>query len=203
MIRGITGLAIHKPREHALRIYRYKQSAAACQHFPFFIQNLGHVDVLPSLHADLARFHPQRPMQRHGPQIFHRHLRRERHHMAVFIHLAHRLVEDGRNDSAVAVSGRSGVALAQPEAADETVALLVIGEPQLHAVGIVSAASEAVVLLQFYVACIVPRFGARCLCLWLLDRLLGTHRKILSRASDELSISEAERSSDVRYEVNL
>src|SRR5580698_7647715 len=51
--------------EHALDINRYKQSLAARQHFPFFIQDLGHVDMLAALHFDLARFHAQRLLQRH------------------------------------------------------------------------------------------------------------------------------------------
>ena len=46
------------------------------------------------------------------------------------------------------VARRAGVALAQPEAADKAIALLVIGELETHAIGIVFAAGEAVVLLQ-------------------------------------------------------
>ena len=72
--------------------------------------------------------------------------------------------------------GRPGIALAQPESADETAALLVIGKAQAHAVGIILATGEAVVLLQLYVARVVSSFGVSSL------GLLASHRKILSRA---------------------
>jgi len=75
--------------------------------------------------------------------------------MTQLVHLAHGLVENGGNDAAVAMAGRSGIALAQPEAADKAVALLVISEAQAHAVGIVLAAAEAVILLQLNVAGVV------------------------------------------------
>src|SRR5258708_35741841 len=52
--------SLHRTREHALWIDRYEQAFTACQHFPFFVQDLGHIDVLPALYLDFARFHAQR-----------------------------------------------------------------------------------------------------------------------------------------------
>src|SRR5258708_23613391 len=169
-------LALHKAREHALWIDRYKQSLAARQHFPFLVQDLGHIGVLPALHLNFARFHAQGPVQRHRLQIIHRNLGSQSHYLTQFVHLAHGFIEDGRDDAAVAVSGRSGVTLAQAESAHETAALLVVGETQAHAVGIILAAGEAIVLLEFYVACVVSSLGSSSF------GLLATHRKILSRA---------------------
>src|ERR1039458_2787036 len=168
-------LAVHKSCEHFVRVDRYKQALTAGQHFPFFVQDLGHIDVLPSLYLNLARFHAQRLFQRHRLQVVHGHLGSHRHHMTQFVHLAHGFVEDGRDNAAVAVSRRSGVAPAQAEAADETIAVFVVGEAQPHAVGVVLAAGEAVVLRQFYVARVVSSFGASGFA------LLSSHRKILSR----------------------
>jgi hypothetical protein len=71
------------------------------------------------------------------------------------VYLAHGVVEDTGDDAAVAVAGRSGVALAQAEAADESLAGFVEDELEAHAFGIVHAADEAVVLLHFDVAGVV------------------------------------------------
>ena len=68
--------------------------------------------------------------------------------MAQLVHLTHGIVKDGRNDAPVGVARRPGVAFAQAEAADEAVALFIVGELQAHAFGIVLAAGEAVILLQ-------------------------------------------------------
>jgi len=71
------------------------------------------------------------------------------------VYFAHGIVEDAGYDAAVSVAGRSGVALAEAEFADESLALLVEDEFQAHAVGIVLSADEAVVLLHFGVAGVV------------------------------------------------
>src|SRR5208337_4726313 len=162
--------AVHKLCEHAVRIDRYEQTLTTRQHFPFLVQDLSHIDVLPALHLHFARFHPQGPVQGHGLQVVHGHLGGHRHHVTQFIHLAHGLVEDGCDNAAVAVSGRPGVALAQAESTDKAVALLIVGKAQVHAVRIVLAAGETVVLLQLYVACVVSSLV-----------LFASHRKILSR----------------------
>src|SRR5579862_3971566 len=68
--------------------------------------------------------------------------------MAQLVYLTHGLIEDRCNNAAVGVAGRSGVAFAEAEAADEAIALLVVCELEVHAFRIVVAASKAVVLLQ-------------------------------------------------------
>ena len=72
-----------------------------------------------------------------------------------FIYLAHSVVENAGDDAAVAVARGAGVAVAQAEVADEGLAFFVEDEVEAHAFGIVLAADEAVVLLQFDVAGVV------------------------------------------------
>jgi len=72
-----------------------------------------------------------------------------------FVDLAHGVVEDAGDNAAVTVAGRSGVALAEAEVADEGLAFFVENEFEAHAVGIVHAADEAVVFLHLHVAGVV------------------------------------------------
>ena len=53
----------------------------------------------------------QRLVQRDGLQVFDGHFFGEGDDVAELVHLAHGVVEDGGDDAAVAVAGRSGVAL--------------------------------------------------------------------------------------------
>jgi hypothetical protein len=59
----------------------------------------------------------------------------------------------------VAVAWRTGVAFAESEAADRHLAVLVEGKFKAHAVGIVHAASETVILLHADVASVVAVTG--------------------------------------------
>src|ERR1035438_2752071 len=101
-------LAIYKSCEHAVRIDGDEQALTARQHFAFFVQDLGHVDMLPRLYFDLARFHPQGPIQRHRLEVVHGNLGSQRHHVTQLIHLAHGFIEDGGMMAPVAVSGQPG-----------------------------------------------------------------------------------------------
>ena len=94
-------------------------------------------------------------MQGNRLEIFDGHLAGEGDDVMEFIHFAHGVVEDGGDDAAVAVAGRSGVAVAQAKAADEGLAFFVEEEFEAHAVRIVLAADEAVVLLHLHVARVV------------------------------------------------
>jgi hypothetical protein len=85
------------------------------------------------------------------------------------VDLAHGVVEDGGDDAAVAVAWGSGVALAQAKAADESLAGFVKGKFEVHAIGVVEAAAETVVLLQLG----VPRVVS-------VDLRLAGHWEILS-----------------------
>ena len=128
---------------------------AAGQDFVLFVQDFGLVDVLAAVDADFPALDVQRLVQRDGLEVFDGHLFGEGDDVVQLVDLAHGVVEDGGDDAAVAVAGRSGVAFAQAEFADEGLALFVEGEFEAHAVGIVRAAGEAVVLLQFEVAGVV------------------------------------------------
>ena len=79
--------------------------------------------------------------------------------MTQLVYLAHGFIEDGGDYSSMGVAWRSGVTLAQAEAADETVLLFVIREVQVHALRIVFATAEAIVLLQAEVWGIVALAG--------------------------------------------
>ena len=104
---------------------------------------------------DFAAFYTQGLVQWDWLQIFHGHFARQCNHVAQLIHLSHGIVEDAGDDAAVAMAGRPGIPLAQAEAADEGLAMLVQNEFQAHAVPIVHAADEAVILLHFDVAGVV------------------------------------------------
>src|ERR1035441_4277094 len=105
-------LSVDKQGEHFLRIDRHEQMLAACQDFVFFVQDFSHVSVLPALDLHLARFHPQWLPQRHRFQVVHGNFGSDSHYVTQHVHFAHGFIEDGCDDAAVAVSGRSGVALA-------------------------------------------------------------------------------------------
>ncbi len=108
--------------------------------------------MLAAVDADFPALDAQRFVQRDGLEIFDGHLLGEGDDVVELVDLAHGIVEDAGDDAAVAVAGRSGVALAETEVADEGLAGFVVDEFQAHAVGIVLAADKAVVLLEFEVA---------------------------------------------------
>ena len=68
--------------------------------------------------------------------------------MSKLVQLAHGIVEDGGNNSAMAVPRGSGVALAKAEMRNEVITLAIKRELQVHAIRIVFAAGEAQVLLS-------------------------------------------------------
>jgi hypothetical protein len=111
--------------------------------------------VLATVDADFLALDVQRFVERYGLEILDCHLFGEGDHVVKLVHLAHGVVEDGGDNAAVAVAGRSGIALAEAELADEGLALFVERELQAHARGIVLAAGEAVVFLQFEIAGVV------------------------------------------------
>ena len=78
----------------------------------FLVQDFGLVDVLAAVDADFPALDAQRFLQRDGLQVFDGHFFGHRDHVAQLVDLAHGVVEDGGDDAAVAVAGRSGVALA-------------------------------------------------------------------------------------------
>jgi hypothetical protein len=71
ILQRATSFAVHRSsanaksrfdefREHLLRVDGDEESFAAGEHFPFFVQDFGHIYVLATLDSNLARFHQQR-----------------------------------------------------------------------------------------------------------------------------------------------
>ena len=148
-------LSFYVLREHFFGVDGDEGTAAAGEDFIFFVEDFGGVDVLAAVDADFPALDAQRFVQRDGLEIFDGHLFGEGNDVVELVDLAHGIVEDAGDDAAVAVAGRSGVTLAEAEAADEGLAFFVEDEFEAHAVGIVLSADEAVVLLQFQVASFV------------------------------------------------
>jgi hypothetical protein len=144
--------ALHKFPEHFLGINRDENSTAAGEDFALFVQDFGFVDVLAAVDADFPALDMKRFVQRHWLQILDRHFLCEGDDVMQFVHFAHGVVEDGGDDASVTVAGRSGIALREAELADEGLAFFVQDKFQVHAVGIIGAAGEAVVSFQYDVA---------------------------------------------------
>jgi len=98
--------------------------------------------------ADLSRFNTQWLVERHGLDILHGHFGGHGENITKLIELAHGIIENSGDNSAVAVARRPGVALAEPEAAHEALAGIIKMEFQTHAVEIVLAAGEAEILFR-------------------------------------------------------
>src|SRR5580692_1124382 len=141
--------------EHFFSVDGDEDAAAAGQDFVFLVANFGFVDVLAAVHADFPPLDMQPLVEWYGLEVLDSHLFGEGDDVVELVHFPHRIVKDGGDDAAMAVAGRSGIALAEAEFADESLALFVEREFEAHAVGVVLAAGEAVVLLHFGVAGIV------------------------------------------------
>ena len=96
--------------------------------------------------ADLSRFNTQWLVERHGLDTLHGHFGGHGENITKLIELAHGIIENSGDNSAVAVARRPGVALAEPEAADEPLAGIIEKEFQAHALEIVLAAGKAEIL---------------------------------------------------------
>ncbi len=148
-------LSVYKFGEHFFGIDGDEGAAAAGEDFIFVVEDFGGVDVTASFYFDFAALDAERLAQGDGLEIFDGHLARERDDVMQLVYFAHGVIEDGGDDAAVAVAGWSGVALGEAEMADESLAFFVEDEFQMHAVGVVFAADEAVVFLHFDVAGVV------------------------------------------------
>jgi hypothetical protein len=146
-------------REHSFGIDGDENAATAGQDVAFFVENFRGIDVPGSANFDFASLDKQGFVQGDRLEVLDRHLTRQGDDMAQLVYLTHGVVENGGDDSSVAVAWRTGVAFAKSEAADRHLAVLVEGKFKAHAVGIVHAASEAVILLHAYVASVVAVTG--------------------------------------------
>jgi hypothetical protein len=147
-------------RKHFFRVDGYEDAAAAGQDFAFVVQDFGAVDVSAALDFYFASFNSEGFVQRDWLEIFDGHLPRERDHVVEFVYLAHGVVEDAGDHSAVGVARGASVALAEAKFANEGLAGFVQDEFQAHAFRVVLSADEAVVFLHLYVAGVVA-LGAR------------------------------------------
>src|SRR3954468_19876221 len=93
--------------EHPGRVDGNEQTAASRQDLSLVVQDLGDVHVLASADRAFPPFYYQTLAQGHELQIFDVHGLGDRDDGAQLVHLAHCLVEDGGDDAAVSVSGRS------------------------------------------------------------------------------------------------
>lgn len=134
--------------EHVMRINHHEDAAAAGEKRALLIKDLGGAGQTASAFANLAGLNAQRLMERNWSNILNGHARGGGGLIAQFVQLTHGVVENGGDDSAVAVSGWSGVARAQLEAAGVVLSGRVSVKLQMHAIGVVRAASEAIVLFD-------------------------------------------------------
>jgi len=141
--------------EHFFGIDGDEDSATAGEDFIFVVEDFGGVDVGASLNFYFAAFHAERLVKRNGLEIFDGHLASQSDHVMKLVYFSHGVVEDAGDDATMAVAGWSGVTLAEAKFADESLALFIENEFQAHAVFVVGAADEAVVLLHFVIASFV------------------------------------------------
>jgi len=134
--------------KHFMGVDGDEDTATAGEDFIIFVQDFGGIDVLSTVDADSFALDSQGLVEGHRLQVFDGHLAGQSNDVMQFIHLAHRVIEDGGNNAAVAVAGRSSVALGQTKAADEGFAFFVESKFKAHAVGIVLSTGEAIILLH-------------------------------------------------------
>lgn len=128
-----------------------KHPAAAGQHVTLLIHDLGHMEMAASIYPQFSGLDAQRLIQRNRFQEVYGHLRGHGGDLAELVQFAHRVVEDGGDDSTVAVPGRSAITFAETEAAGKPSPFFVMDKFQMHAVEIVFAAGKAKVFGGFEV----------------------------------------------------
>jgi hypothetical protein len=148
-------LSLHVLGEHFFGVDGDEDAAAAGEDFVIFVQDFGGVDVGTSALFDFAAFDTEGFVERNGLEIFDGHFAGESDDVVEFVDLAHGVVEDTGDDASVAVAGRSGIAFAEAEFADEGLTGFVKNEFEAHAIRIILAADEAVIFLQLEVAGVV------------------------------------------------
>ena len=137
------------PREHLLRIDGNKGPGAAGQNIALGINDFSHIDVATPVHALFLRGNGECMAQRNRLEILDFHGTGEGQHVAKFIHFAHGFVQDGGDNAAVGVSGRTGIFARQLEVANGLARFFVQRELQPHALGIVMPAAKTMVLAWF------------------------------------------------------
>ena len=123
-----------------------EDAAAASEHSSLFVADLSGVSQATAAFADVLRANLKSTVQRNRAEVFDGHARGGSRSIEETVHFGHGFVEDSGDHAAVAVSGRTGVAFAETEAADELFGGLVEREFQAHTGGVVASATETEVL---------------------------------------------------------
>lgn len=133
--------------KNMMRIDDHEDAATAGENRSLVVEDLGSAVKSAAALADLTGFNAQRLMERNWPRIFDGHARGGCGEIAQFVQLAHSIVENGGNNSTMAVSGWASVALAQSKATAVMLSGRISVKLQMHAVGIVLPTGETVILL--------------------------------------------------------
>lgn len=129
--------------EHSLRIDRDELGRSARQDFALLVLDLGDVVMFASGDVIFPTFDRQPFPEGNHLQIPYVHFGGDRDYVADLVHFAHGLIEDRRDDAAVAMLRRSPEFLRQPELADELLVCLVESEFEMHSIWIVRPAGKA------------------------------------------------------------
>jgi hypothetical protein len=155
--------------EHLFWIDSDEFTGAACEDFSALVADLSDVMVNASADEAVTTFGDERLTERNRAQIFDLHFASECDDVAELVGLAHGFVEDRRDNASVSVAGRSYVAFGQLETGHEAAMGFVELEVEMHAVGIIWAATEAMIARNLDVACVVSgglvrviAFGQHC-----------------------------------------
>jgi hypothetical protein len=135
--------------KHSGRVDGDELSRASRQHLTLIVSDLGQVGVLAAVRMLVAGGDDQGFPQRNRLEILHVHRPGQSDHFAELVDFAHGLIQDRGDYAAVGMSGRPLIAARQLELADSLAGLLIDIEFQPHALGIIFAASKAVVLWGF------------------------------------------------------
>jgi len=152
------------PGKQLFRIDSNKRGRATGQDFVVGIPDLACVRVPAPVNALLLGSDSEHLPQRNGLEVLDFHGTGEGQHVTEFVHLAHGFVQDGGDNAAVRVPRRPGVFTRQLEMANGLARSFVQRELQAHALRIVMAAAETVVLagLGFALNCVAVRNFAFC-----------------------------------------
>ena len=131
--------------KNVLGIKSHEHATATGEQNAFGVAEFGNSRQAAATLRDFMRFHAKRCVQGYWTKIFNRHARGGCGQITQLIQLAHRVIENGCDDSAVAVTGRAGVAIAQSEITNVFPPACVGEKFQVHPAGIICAAGKTVV----------------------------------------------------------
>jgi len=131
--------------EHLQGIDGDKQGPSARQDLMLLVADFCDVDVFPAANALLVTFNQQRLFQRHRLNVFHFHVLGEGNHRTQLVYLAHGLIQDGGDNAAVRMAGRTLVSFGEPKPAICPAVGLIEAKPQAHTLFVVLATGEAAI----------------------------------------------------------